>query len=85
MQGNFGLVDKLREKFEKSKNQPIPVAQVEEANKDQLGDDDDEEGSDEEMEDVDDAVDNTNPASSQRTGPVVDDDGFELVQNRRRR
>ena len=86
LQGNFGIVDHLREKFEQNKNKSLSVAPAAGGNNDD--EDDDEEDSDEEMGDAD--VDSGSTTANAhttpgRTGPVVDEDGFELVQSRRRR
>lgn len=80
LQGNFGIIDVLRDHFERNKDKAVPVARTED-------DGEEEEDSDEEMGDADEGVVDSNNAgsASERSAPVVDEDGFELVQNRRKR
>lgn len=83
LQGNFGVVEQLRERFEKNKDKVL-VANAQKRNDGGECDDgeEEEEDSDQEMGDVDGGV----PVQTlQPSGPVFDEDGFELVQSRRRR
>ena len=72
------MVGQLRERFEKNKDKAL-VANAQQGN-DGSEDDDEEEDSDDEMGDAEPVQIAPEPA-----GPVVDEDGFELVQSRRRR
>lgn len=78
LQGNFGVVEQLRERFEKNKDK-VPVAGVQEGNEDEDSEGGGE-GNGEEMGDADGGV---LPASPELAGSIVDEDGFELVQSRR--
>ncbi|KAF8420381.1 Pre-rRNA-processing protein TSR2-domain-containing protein [Tirmania nivea] len=79
LQGNFGVVEQLRERFEKNKDK-VPVANAQQEN-DGVEVDDEEEDSDE--RDAESGVSVQTAFEPDR--PVVDKDGFELVQSRRRR
>lgn len=81
LQGNLGVVDQLRERFEKNKNK-VPVANAQ-AGSDGDEDGDEDEDSDEEMVDAESGV--PVHTASERAGPIVDEDGFELVQSKKRR
>ena len=86
LQGNFGVVGELREKFEKNKDK-VPVANAQRRND---GDEDDDGDGDEEGGDSDEEMGGAEGGVPVQTalepaGPVVDEDGFELVQSRRRR
>jgi len=81
------VVEQLRDRFEKNKDK-VPVANAQKRNDGGEDDDDDDDG--EEEGDSDDEMGDAKGGVPVRTapepaGPVVDDDGFELVQNRRRR
>jgi len=80
IQGNFSVVDLLRVRFEQNRDKPVPVTQAQ--GSDEGGDEKD---SDEEMDDADGGVPLHDNNESTVPEPVVDEDGFELVQNRRRR